>query len=342
MTEIVERVTRIEPDWSDVERRSRRLHKHGIVRRALLTAGVVAAAAALAAGAYAAVRAWTGHDMTPADVERQATTVTNACDGNGRCTAIPNPHREVTILPSMGVVFVLPDGDSTPVIPTESIWNIPAAGMPTPPGHPMRDDSGNSWGTAHPLRDSSGNWIGGVWKVPLPGGGERTITWHQATGAVTIADEVDGSTTVTKLHTGDVVPLIPGTLTDDPRTLDKAVTFDLPPGERVIIFPRLNETYIDFVHGPVQWEPLAYGEAAKYGLTPIGHHDGKLPVTASGGTWTSHLPGGLTRTVGWRAGDSFVTVEDATSTGTTTTEIPIGHEIPLVPFKQRGRKSRSP
>jgi len=333
MSEIAERLALIEPDWTDVERRTRRLQRQGVVRRAVLTAGVAAAAAVLAAGAYAAVRIWTGHDMTPADVERQATTVTSACDGNGQCTTIPNPHKEVTILPSMGVVFVLPDGDSTPVLPTESIWNIPAAGMPAPGGHPIRDDSGNSWGTAHVLRDASGNWIGGVWKVPLPGGGKRTITWRQATGAVTIADQVGGSTTVTDLDTGAVVPLIPGTLTNDARTLDKAVTFDLPTGERVIIFPRLNETYIDFVHGPVQSEPLPYGAAAKYGLTPIGHHNGRLPVTASGGTWTAHLPGGLTRTISWHAGDSFVTVGDTTSTGTTTTRVPIGHELPLVPFK---------
>ena len=73
--------------------------------------------------------------------------------------------------------------------------------------------------------------------------------------------------------------------------------------------------------------------AAQYGLTPIGHHNGKLPVTREGGTWTTHLPGGLTRTISWRAGDSFVTVEDTTAKGTTTNEVPIGHELPLVPFK---------
>jgi hypothetical protein len=338
MTEtVVERLTLIEPDWMDVERRSRRLHKQGVVRRAVLTAGVAAAAAVLAAGAYAAVRIWSGHDMTPADVARQETTVSNdtwsVCDGNGHCKDVTGTHKEVTLLPSMGVVFALPDGDSTSVLPTESIWNIPAHGMRAPGGHPLRDDSGNSWGTAHVLRDTSGNWIGGVWKVPLPGGGERTITWRQATGAVTVSDKIRGSTTVTDLHTGDVVPLIPGTLTDAHRTLDKAVTFDLPPGERVIIFPRLNETYIDFVNGPIQAEPMAYDEAARYGLTPIGHYNGRVPVTSSGGRWTAHLPGGLTRTISWHAGDSFVTVGDARAGGTTTTEVPIGHELPLVPFK---------
>jgi hypothetical protein len=331
---IVERLALIEPDWTEVARRSRRLHKQHVVRRAVLTAGAVAGAAILAGGAYAAARTiWRGHDMTPADVERQATTVYNdtwgECDGHGHCKTAAGTHKEVTILPSMGVVFVLPDGDSTSVLPTEGIWNIPAAGMPAPPGHPMRDDSGNSWGTARRLRD----WSGGVWSVSLPGGGERTITWHLATGAVTITDRVDGSSTTTDLRTGDVVPLIPGTLSDAPRTLDKAVTFDLPPGNRVIIFPQLNETYIDWVKGPTEAEPLASGDAKKYGLVPIGRYNGKLPVTSSGGTWTARLPNELTRTISWRAGDSFVTVEDTASAGTTTTRVPIGHELPLVPFK---------
>jgi hypothetical protein len=337
MTEIVERLVRIEPDWTDVERRSRRLRQRHVVRKTAFAFAAIAVAAVLAGGAYAAARTiWGGHDMTPADVARQATTVHNdkwsVCDGHGHCRDVTGTHKEITVLPSMGVVFVLPDGDSTSVLPTESIWNIPAAGAGMPPGHPLRDGSGNSWGTAHPLVNGSGRWIGGVWKVPLPGGGERTITWYQATGAVTLTDRVDGSTTTTDLHTGDVVPLVPGTLTDAPRTLDKAVTFDLPTSNRVIIFPQLNETYLDFVHGPAQREPLPYDEASKYGLEPIGHYDGKLPVTSSGATWTVHLPGGLTRTVSWHAGDSFVTVEDETTAGTTTTRVPIGHELPLVPF----------
>jgi hypothetical protein len=319
---IVEQLALVEPDWAEVRRRSERLHTRSVVRRAVLSAGVVAAAAALAAGAYAAAHAiWGGQDMTPADIGRQATTVDN--------------HKEVTVLPSMGVVFVLPDGDSTPVIPAEAVWNIPATGGPTPTGQPARDDSGNSWGTAHPLQDASGRWVGGVWQVPLPNGGERTITWRQASGAVAVTDrDSQGDVTATTdLHTGDVVPLIPGTLTDAPRTLEKAVTFDLPTSNRVIIFPQLNETYVDFVHGPTMSEPLPYDAAAKYGLTPIGHYDGELPVIPSGGTWTAHLPDGLTRTIGWHAGDSFVTVEDTTSSGTTTTRVPIGHELPLVPFK---------
>jgi hypothetical protein len=137
----------------------------------------------------------------------------------------------------------------------------------------------------------------------------------------------------TQLQTGDVVPLIPGTLSDDPRTLDKAVIFDLPIGNRVIIFPQLNKTYIDWVNGPPESEPLPYDGGAQWGLTRTGPYNGKVPVTASGGTWTAHLPGGLTRTISWRVRDSFVTVTDVASTGTTTNQVPIGHELPLVPFK---------
>lgn len=340
MTEIVEQLTLIDPDWTDVERRSRRLHKQGVVRRAVLTAGVFAAAAALAAGAYAAARIWTGHDMSRADITRQETVVSNdrwsECDGHGHCHDVTGTHKEVTVLPSMGVVFVFPDGDSIPVTPGFSgIWNIPAAGGPTPAGHPMLDDSGNSWGTAHPLRAASGAWVGGVWTVPVPGG-ERTITWRQASGSMMMQDSVGGQTTTTALHAGDVLPLVPGSLADDPRTLDKAVTFDLPIGNRVIIFPQLNETYIDFVQGPKaakESEPLPYDGGARWGLTRTGPWNGKLPVTRTGGTWTAHLPGGLTRTISWHAGDSFVTVSDTTASGTTTTQVPIGHELPLVPFK---------
>lgn len=333
---VLERLALIEPDWVDVERRSQRLRKQHIRKRATVTLCLLVGAAVLAGGAYAAVRALSGHDLTPADINRQATVVTSECDGRGRCTPVTPSHKEVNIVPSMGVVFVLPDGDSTSLVPAFPMWNIPAAGGPGElHGQPLHDDSGNSWGRAHVLRNGAGKWIGGVWIVPLPNGGTRTITWHVKTGAVTISDRRDGATTTTHLQTGDVVPLIPGTLANDPRTLDKAVSFDLPTEAfaRVIIFPKLNETYIDFVHGPPMTEKLPYGTAAAYGLTPIGQHNGKLPVTPEGGTWTTHLPNGLTRTISWHAGDSFVTVEDTTAKGTSTTQVPAGHELPLVPFR---------
>jgi hypothetical protein len=334
---VVERLALIEPDWADVTRRSQSLRKQHLRRHALLIVGGVLAAAVLAGGAYAAVRAiWPPHSMTPADIERQATVVTSECDGQGHCTAVTPSHKEVTILPSMGVSFVLPDGNVTSIVPGGGfIPAIPASGMPAPPGHQPRDDSGNSYGTAHLVRDATGI-VGGVWRVPLPDSGKRAISWRIRTGAITITDRHGTAVTTTHLQDGDVVPLVPGSVSGDPRTLDKAVTFDFPTGgsDRVIIFPKLNETYIDFVHGPPMSEKLPYGAAAKYGLTPIGQHNGNLPVTPSGGTWTVQQPGGLTRTISWHAGDSFVTVEDTTSTGTTKTQVPVGHELPLVPFKR--------
>lgn len=338
---VLERLALIEPDWEDVLSRSGSLRRRQLRRQALLTVGGVLATAALAGGAYAAVRAiWNGHDMSAADINRQATTVYNdkwsVCDPFPHCKNETGTHKQVQILPSMGVVFVLPDGDSASVVPgLVGVWDIPAAGFGAAQGGPPPHDKfGNTWGTAQPLQDGAHGWSGGVWTVPLPNGGTRTITWKAATGAMTVADTVGGTTTSTQLTAGDVVPLIPGTLTNDPRTLDKAVTFDLPTGNRVIIFPQLNETYIDFPVAPSpEAEPLGKGVAAQYGLIPVGEYNGKLPVTSTGGTWTAHLPGGLTRTISWHAGDSFVTVADTTESGTTTTQVPIGHELPLVPFK---------
>ncbi|HJU37504.1 MAG TPA: hypothetical protein VJ716_08830 [Gaiellaceae bacterium] len=151
---VLERLARIEPDWADVEQRSRRLHTERVLRKTAFSLLALAAAAILAGGAYAAARTiWSGHDLTPADIERQATVVTSECDGLGHCTAVTPSHKEVTILPSMGVSFVLPDGDIAPITPGAGVWRIPAVGLPTLPGHPLLDDSGHSYGAAHLVRD---------------------------------------------------------------------------------------------------------------------------------------------------------------------------------------------
>jgi hypothetical protein len=324
---ILERLSQLEPDWADVELRSRSLRQQHLRRKVLLITGAIAAAAVLAGGAYAAARAiWSGHDMTPADIARQATVVTNdkwsVCDGHGSCTTKTASHQEIDILPSMGVVFVLPGADGHPdyalsLVPGGAAVEVPPSG----------------WGSMSPLLDSSGHGIGGVWILQRPDGSKYEVTWYSATGSVTerITDAA-GRTTTVPLRAGDVVPLIPGSTDGHSRTLDKAVTFDLPSADRVIIFPQLNETYIDGVNAPPDAEPLPYDSAAKYGLTPLGHYNGKLPVTVSGGSWTVHLDG-LTSTVSWTKGDSFVTVQDTSPSGTTTTRVPIGHELPLVPFK---------
>jgi hypothetical protein len=327
---IVERLALIEPDWADVTRRSQHLQKQHFRRRALLTGGVMLGAALLAGAAFAAVRVWMGHDMTPADIAHQATVVTNdkwlVCSSHNQCTAHTGTHKEINILPSMGVVFVLPKADGRVGY---SLYLVPAEGLlvPTPPP---------GWGTEAPTGEQT-NPSGGTWSVQRPDGNDYTVSWNQASGAVSEhVTNANGQSQTIPLQAGDVVPLIPGSLADQPRTLDKAITFDLPSGTRVIIFPQLNETYIGGVQTPSEAQkaqPLAPGEAAKYGLTPIGQYNGKLPVTPSGGTWTADLPGGLTRTISWHAGDSFVTVTDTTAHGTNTTQVPIGHELPLVPFK---------
>lgn len=331
---VLERLAGLEPDWEDVLRRSGTLRRRQLRRQALLTVGGLLAAAALAGGAYAAVRAiWTGHDMTPADINAQATTVYNdkwsVCRGRGHCTEETGTHKQVDILPSMGVVFVLPDANGRVGY---SLYLVPGALMGLIPSPPP------GWGTQQTLGPPD-DPTGGVWRVQRPDGSIYAVAWSFTTGSVVErVTHTGGKTTTVPLTAGDVVPLIPGSLASDPRTLDKAVSFDLPDdGTRVIIFPQLNETYVGVptYHGVpgAHAGVVGAGEAAKYGLTPIGAYNGKLPVTPSGGTWTAHLPGGLTRTISWHAGDSFVTVTDTTAAGTTTTQVPIGHELPLVPFK---------
>lgn len=76
MTEIVERLALLEPDWTDVERRSLRLRKQSVVRRAVLTAGVVATTAVLAAGAYAAASDWLVGGPAPPSVRADFGTYT--------------------------------------------------------------------------------------------------------------------------------------------------------------------------------------------------------------------------------------------------------------------------
>lgn len=321
----VERLAQLEPDWAEVELRSQRLRKQHLRRTVLLTLGAVAAATFLAGGAYAAARAiWNGHDMTPSDIARQATIVTNdkwAVCRQGSCTTTTGSHRETAILPSMGVVFVLPGANghsdySLSLVPAGSAVPVP------PPG----------WGKMSPRTDSSDNPIGGVWKLQRPDG-RYTVTWNSATGSVSERITEADQTATIPLHAGEVVPLIPGSTSADSRTLDHAVTFDLPTAATVIIFPQWNETYIDTVNAPQDAQPLPYDSAAKYGLNPIGHYNGEVPVTHNGGNWTVNL-GGRTITVSWTRGNSFVTVQDTSAEGTTTTtRVPIGHELPLVPFK---------
>lgn len=337
---VLQRLTQIEPDWADVQLRATLRHRSTRRPMATILVGLLAALV-LAGAAYAARTLWTGHNMTPAEIEAQATTVYNdrwaVCNGKGQCTNQTGTHRQVLILPSMGVTFVLPPNEPdrqkwVSIVPASPFLQIPADwGGPAPKAL----QPANPRGSYKPLEDSSGHTIGGDWTVQLPSGGTREITWFSATGAITVRDTIpDGATTATPLHAGDVVPLVPGSLDNDSRSLDKAVTFDLPTGNQVIIFPRLNKTYIDLPEPQPGGEPLAPGEAAKYGLQPIGEYNGRLPVSSRGGDWTVHLPDGTTRTISWAAGNSYVTITDfSPGAAPEETQVPIGHDLPLVPFK---------
>jgi hypothetical protein len=285
---------------------------------------------ALAVGvgtAFAVTSAWTGHDVTPADIERQSSVVTEPTDCsdvgcNGRV------HKEVVIIPAMGVTFVLPNGRSTNL--------VPAGGFgpgPPPPGRKLTPEQARyHWPELTPT--------GGFWSLQLPDGTRRLITWRRADGSMKITDTAsDGSLTVTPVHAGDVLPLVPNSIDANLRSPEKAVTFDFPDGVRVFIFPTFNETYVGFL--PLELramggiaEVMPRGEARRYGLVPKGEWNGTLPVTPEGGSWTVSLPGGGERTISWKAGKSEVTVTDVGANGERQTlSVPIGHELPLVPFR---------
>jgi len=149
----------------------------------------------------------------------------------------------------------------------------------------------------------------------------------------------DGAVTVTPVHAGDVLPLVPDSLDANMRSLEKAVTFDFPDGVRVYIFPSFNETYVGFLPSELRamggiTEVMPRGEASRYGLIPKGEWNGTLPVTPEGGSWTVSLPGGGERTIAWKAGEREVTVSDVSANGERqTVSVPIGHELPLIAFR---------
>ena len=122
--------------------------------------------------------------------------------------------------------------------PVRGLQNPRCRNSPRAQEHPLHDDSGNSYGTAHPLFGMCWADAEGVWKVALLNGGMRTISWridrrnlgHRARRR---SDHDDP-----RLLGGRRRSTHPRILTNDPRTLDKAVTFDLPTERsRVIIFP---------------------------------------------------------------------------------------------------------
>lgn len=309
-------------------------------KRRLIVAGIILGTALLAGGAFAAAKAvWPGTDMTGADIDRQATTVVNdhwmECDDSDRqCVTKTGTHTQVTILPSMGVSFVLPDGSDTNIVPATgsgpAFVKYGSLNLLTANGDEFPLD------LTKPLdpKIRRRRIVGYTWTVDLSGGGERKIAWKNAEASVVVNDTLNGKTTSTPLHAGEVVPLIPGSIDSQARSLEKAVTVDLPPGIRVIIFPTFNEAYIGSVSLPQNLDSFAPGDAARYGLTPIGVYGGGLPVKDAGGRWSAELPDGTERTISWRAGQTEATISDRSPSGSMReTTVPIGHEVPLVPFR---------
>lgn len=298
--------------------RSRRLLRFALFLPLALVVGV--------GTAFAITSRWPGHDVTPADIERQVSVVTEPTDcSNVGCNG--RVHKEVVIIPAMGVTFVLPSGRTTTLVPAEAV----APGPPLP-GKLTPEQARYRWPEL--------THEGGFWSLRLPDGTQRRITWRHAEGSMKITDTApDGSVTVTPVHAGDVLPLVPNSIDASMRTPEKAVTFDFPDGVRVYIFPTFNETYVGYL--PLELramggiaEVMPRGEASRYGLVPKGEWNATLPVTHEGGTWTVSLPGAVTRTIGWKVGDGQVTVTDSKSTGETDEfTVPVGHELPLVPFR---------
>lgn len=313
-------------------RQIRRRHRRRI------GAAVVVALLLLAGSAFAAPRIlFPEHDMSRSDIDRQSTTVVNdswlECSAPGHCVRKHGSHLQTTILPSMGVTFVLPGGSTVEVVAGTIEMMTSVANSP--------------WGGRVDVTAG-----GGTWTVELPGGTTRTVRWDNKSGSVVAIDhDPNGSTKTTAFHSGDVVPLVPGSLDPTARTPEKAVTFDLPDGQPIYIFPSFNETFVAFLpHPPADAAnpPLQAAnpaslnimvtthptdQARSYGLTvtPSGI---VLPVTDRGGTWDVTLPGGTKREISWSAGDDFVAVTDTHPNGSQDdVEVPIGHELPLIPFR---------
>ena len=145
----------------------------------------------------------------------------------------------------------------------------------------------------------------------------------------------DGTTAETTLHSGDVVPLFPGTLDDQPYTPDKAVTVDLDfgrgEGYDLWIYPQRNEAFA----GQEPWReprtnPLVLPDrtVSDYGLVTTA--PGALH--ASDHTGRRHLEydlaSGGTRTISWVAGQSQVTVTDRLPDGSVESEVvPTGRQF---------------
>jgi hypothetical protein len=220
-----------------------------------------------------------------------------------------------------GVLFIDPDGRYVQVVPA---------------GNTVGSENPNTYWRAAEGTLEYGKDRSHV-EFALPDGGTRTIAWTPGQGTVDVTDRFgDGSTSQTALHSGDVVPLLPGTLDDQPYTPDKAVTVDLDLGRGegypLWIYPQRNEAFA----GQAPWRephatPLVIPEkiVTAYGLVTEAPGRYTLPVTPHGATWTFPLHDGGSRTIVWRAGDTAVAVTDHAAGGAETgsERVPVGRQF---------------
>lgn len=263
--------------------------------------------------------------MTRADLDARVETVTRTmieCRAPGDCGP---PHvetvKEIMGDEADGVLFIDPDGRYFQVVPASDV-----VGSENPSTYFRA-----AVGTLERGKDRS------HMELALPDGGTRTIAWTPGQGTVEVTDRfADGASSQVTLHSGDVVPLLPGTLGDQPYTPDKAVTVDLDlgggEGYPLWIYPQRNEVFA----GQEPWReprttPIMIPEqiAAAYGLVTEAPGRYTLPVTPQGARWTYALRDGGTRTIAWRVGDTSVTVTDHASDGTETGSetVPVGRQF---------------
>jgi hypothetical protein len=183
-----------------------RLRRRRRRRLGLLAAVTVMLITGTATGA---TRWWIGQDVTPADLQRIATTIEDdrfSDCSTGRCIERRATHKQVDVDPSMGVTFVLPSGFPVTIVPASG------AG----PALPTRlDDERKRFGLGgiddggkfrHGTMHRDGDWM--VWPITYEDGSSTVIRWRYLDGRITLTEVApDGSQRTTRLHAGDVVRL---------------------------------------------------------------------------------------------------------------------------------------
>lgn len=291
------------------------------IRRPVLVLAATLAVVVAAGIAVAATTTIFDRDVTREDLDARVTTVTRTiqdCRAPGDCDPPrPQTRGEVRILVSDGISFVDPEGNLVVL--------TPAAGTV------KYVDSMGSY--ARELSRSLRVDREGKGAFELPGGVTRTLSWVSGAGTITVTDRLaDGTSSRTTLRSGDVVPLVPGTLENRPLTPDKAVAFELAQGEYIVwIYPQRNEAYV----AQPPWldtrkrTEMPVEVARRYELRETEGGAYTLPIDPTGGAWSFRLDGGTVRTIHWNAGERTLTVTDTEAGGEEIGRetVPIGTQL---------------